>query len=186
MEFLADLWLPIVLNGIALFIASSIAWTVLPHHFSDWKKVDQEDNLIDTVDSMNLPAGAYMFPFAADQKAQTSKEFQERYAKGPRGILMVWNTPNMGANLGLTFLFFLVTSAIVGYVTHIACPPEAVESTFMKVFRVAGTIGILSHGSSGILNGIWFRRPLLTNVIDGIAYGLILGLIFAFCWPAAV
>jgi hypothetical protein len=35
------------------------------------------------------------------------------------------------------------------------------------------------------LNAIWFRRKILGDVIDGIAYGLITGAIFAFLWPGS-
>ena len=42
-------------------------------------------------------------------------------------------------NMACTIVFFLVTSAIIGYVTYVACPPG---TEFMKVFRIAGTIGI--------------------------------------------
>jgi hypothetical protein len=32
MGFVFDLWMPIVLSGIAVFIVSALAWTVFPHH----------------------------------------------------------------------------------------------------------------------------------------------------------
>ena len=90
--------------------------------------------------------------------------------------------PSMPVNMVYTVVFFLVTSLVIGYITYVACPPG---TEFMKVFRIAGTIGILTHASSGILNGIWFKRRLITDIIDGIVFGLILGLIFAFLWPGA-
>ncbi len=185
MEFLTDLWLPIVLNGVALFFASFAAWMILPHHFSDMKKLSEEDKVMDAIRDMNIPPGNYMFPYVTEKKEQSSPEYQEKYSKGPRGTLNMWVMPNMGANLACTFIFFLVTSAIIAYITHVACPPGDEATTFMKVFRVAGTIGILVHGSSGILNGIWFKRRIITDIIDGIAYGLIIGLIFAILWPGA-
>jgi len=30
------LWLPILLSGAVVFVASSLVWMVLPHHKSDW------------------------------------------------------------------------------------------------------------------------------------------------------
>ena len=180
--FLLDLWLPILLCGIALFIASFVSWVILPHHFGDYKKLDDEDGMMEKVRSMNLPAGNYMFPQAESKQAMSSPEYAEKYKQGPRGTLNVYDMPNMGVNLGKTLLFFLLTSAVIGYVTQQACPNG---SEFMKVFRVAGTIGILVHASSGMLNGIWFRTRLIMQFVDGIVYGLILGLIFAALWPAA-
>ncbi len=182
MEFLSDLWLPIVINTVALFFASFAAWTLLPHHFGDLKKLDDQDGFIETIRSKNIPAGNYMFPYASSKQEQTSEAYMEKYKQGPRGLLSVWEMPNMAMNMACTVLFFFVTTAIIAYVTHIACPPGAAETDFMKVFRVSGTIGVLVHGSSGVLNGIWFKRRLVTDIVDGIAYGIILGLIFAICY----
>ena len=57
---------------------------------------------------------------------------------------------------------------------------------FMKVFRFVGTAGILTYGTANILNGIWFGRKMVGDIVDGIAYGLITGAIFAWLWPVAV
>jgi hypothetical protein len=56
----------------------------------------------------------------------------------------------------------------------------------MKVFQFVGTAGILTYGTANILNGIWFGRKMVADIIDGVAYGLITGAIFAALWPAAV
>ena len=182
MEFLIDLWLPILLNGVVLFVLSFVAWVILPHHFNDFSMLPEESDFMDAVERMNIPVGNYMFPYAKSKVEQGSPEYQEKYKVGPRGTLQVFSMPNMGVNMAKTVVFFLVTSAVIGYITYFACPPIA-EGQFMKVFRIAGTIGILVHASSGILNGIWFQRKMLTNFVDGVVYGLILGLIFAFLWP---
>ena len=183
MEFLIDLWLPIILNGVVLFFASFICWMLLPHHFGDKKKLDKEDEVMELINNFGIPPGNYMYPYAASKQEQGSKEYAEKYTKGPRGCLDVWEMPNMGLNMACTFVFFLITSAVIGYISHVACPPDS-NPGFLKVFRIAGTIGILTHASSGILNGIWFKRRLWTDIIDGVAYGLILGLIFAVLWPS--
>ncbi|MGQ0562502.1 MAG: hypothetical protein ACT443_11580 [Gemmatimonadota bacterium] len=39
MEALAALWKPILLAAIVMFIASAIAWMLLPHHGKEWQKV---------------------------------------------------------------------------------------------------------------------------------------------------
>jgi hypothetical protein len=183
MEFLSDLWLPIILVTIVLFFASFVAWMVLPHHFGDWKRLEHEKEIMDAVLRHNIAAGNYMFPHPETKQQQNSAEFQARYARGPRGVLTLWKVPNMGVNLGLTVLFFFVTTAMIAYVTHVACPPRGSGVDFWKVFRVSGTIGMLVHGSSGVLNAIWFRRRIGTDIIDGIVYGLLLGLIMGWLWP---
>ena len=53
----------------------------------------------------------------------------------------------------------------------------------MDVWRFVGTAAILTYSCSAIPNDIWFKRPSVTNVVDGIVYGLVCGLIFASLWP---
>ena len=184
MEFFIDLWLPILLNAIILFFASFAAWVLLPHHFGDKKQLANENEVMKMVRELKIPAGNYMFPYAASKAEQGSKEYQQKYTDGPRGCLDVYDMPSMPKNMIHTIIFFFITSAIIGYVTYLACPPGFTNVNFMRVFRVAGTIGILTHASSGYLNGIWFKRRKFTDVIDGIVYGLIIGLVFASLWPA--
>ena len=185
MEFLTELWLPILLSAVALHFASFLAWVILPHHFSDKKKLEQEDKVMDLVRELNIPPGNYMFPYCHTKQEQGSKEFQEKYEAGPTGLLDVYPKINMGANLAWTFVYFLVTATVIGYITYVACAPSSNETDFMKVFRFAGTVGILTYATSGILNRIWFKARMITDVIDGIVFGLILGLIFAALYPYA-
>jgi hypothetical protein len=178
MGFLA-LWLPILLTGIVLFFASFVAWTVLKHHESDFSKLPDEDQFMSTVRGMNLPAGSYMFPYMTHEQNKDPAMI-ERYTAGPRGKLVVWDTPNMGRNLAMTFVYFLVVAAITAYIAKAALPTEGVG--FGKAFQVTSAIGILVYGSSGLLNAVWFPRRILMDVLDGIAYGVIMGLIFALLW----
>lgn len=184
MDFLMDLWLPILLSAVALHFASFMAWVILPHHFSDKKKLEQEDKVMDLVRELNIPPGNYMFPYVNTKQEQGSKEYQDKYNAGPTGLLDVYPKISMGANLAWTFVYFLVTATVIGYITHVACDPENTRE-FIKVFRFAGTVGILTYASSGMLNRIWFKARMITDFIDGIVFGLILGLIFAALYPYA-
>lgn len=184
MEFVADLWLAIIIATIALWFLSFLAWAVLPHHFGDRKKLADEDGFMAYVRDAKIPPGNYMFPYADSPKAQNSKEFAEKYTEGPRGTLNVYSMPNMGKNMLLTILYFFITVFTIAYIVHVACPPGTPGTDFMKVFRIAGTIGILNYASSGVLNRIWFTERMWTEILDGIVYGLVLGLIFAAMWPS--
>ena len=179
MEFLIDLWLPILVGSIALYICSCISWMALPHHFGDRKKLACETEVMDWVREQSIPPGNYMFPYGETHSEQGTKEFRERYEKGPTGTLNVYAPANMVVNCLKTFLYFVVTVLTIGYITHVACPPAAETTDFMRVFRIAGTIGILTYASSGVLNRIWFVSRQWTEIVDGIAYGLVLGLIMA-------
>ena len=180
MEFLHLLWLPILLSAVALQIASTIAWTIAPHHNSDWKRLPEEDEVMAALRKTGATAGNYMFPYCLHGSDMKSKEMQEKFAAGPRGSVALWDLPNMGANMFWTFVFFLVTVIAIGYAAFAAMGTGA---GFTRVFQVVGTIAILTYSAAGIPNGIWFKRPILTNLIDGICYGLIVAAIFAWRWP---
>ena len=182
MEFLFDLWLPILVGTFVLWILSFVAWAVLPHHFGDRSKIDNEEGLMEYI--REVPPGNYFFPYCGSSKEQTDKAYMERYTAGPRGTLNIYNMPNMPSNMIRTILYFFVTIFTIAYITHVACPPGDAATTFMKVFRVAGTIAVLNYASSGVLSRIWFTERMWTNIVDGIVYGITLGLIFAFFWPA--
>ena len=81
-----------------------------------------------------------------------------------------------------TIFYFFVTVSTIGYITHVACPPESEGLDFMRVFRIAGTISILTYATSNVLHRVWFKKRIWTEIIDGIVYGLVLGLIFAAFW----
>ena len=186
MEFFIDLWIPIVVATLALHFSSMIAWVVLTHHHGDHAVLPGEEDLMDWVGDQKIPAGSYMFPYANTSTELNSKEYQQRYKTGPRGALHIYHPVNMVVNMAKTLLYFLVTVATIGYITHVACPPNIETTNFLRVFRIAGTIGILTYASSGVLDRIWFVRKIWTSVLDGIAFGLIAGLLFAVLWPYAV
>lgn len=185
MEFLVDLWLPILVATAVLWILSFVAWVVLPHHFGDFAKLDKEDELMDAIRQADVAAGNYMLPQSGSKQEQGSKEYQEKYMAGPRATLNVYSVPNMGVNMALTIAYFLVTALTIAYITNVACPAGDDATDFMKVFRVAGTIGVLTYASSGILHKVWFKAKMWTDMLDGAVYGVALGLIFAALWTYA-
>lgn len=186
MEFLVDFWLPIFATTTALWISSTVAWMLLPHHFGDRRKIQCEDELMKFVGDKNIAAGNYMFPYPEKASDMNKPEHMERYQKGPRGTLNVYDEASMPANIGLTILYFAVTVTTIAYITNLTCQPSDTSTNFMRVFRVAGTIGILTYASNSVLNRIWFRQRVWTDIVDGIAYGLLVGVIFASLWKYPV
>lgn len=182
MEFFIDLWLPILIGTVVLFFLSFLFWAVLPHHFGDHKKLPDEDAFMDFLRSQNIPPGNYIYPCAAKASEQHSKENVEKYTAGPRGLLDLYEMPVMPVNMAKTILYFFVTVSTIGYITHVACPPASEGLDFMRVFRIAGTIAILTYATSNVLNRVWFKKRVWTEILDGVIYGLVLGLIFASFW----
>ncbi|MCA9054325.1 MAG: hypothetical protein KDA75_10840, partial [Planctomycetaceae bacterium] len=76
-----DLWLPILLAGLATHILSTIAWMALPHHKPEWNPLTAEDELIDLLDSRQIPADQYIFPFARDPAAMKDEAYLSKQGK---------------------------------------------------------------------------------------------------------
>jgi hypothetical protein len=179
-----SLWLPIVVSGVALFFASWLAWMMLPHHKKEWRGLANEDAVMSLIRSGGVAPGQYMFPYASCAADMGSAEHKAKMQAGPNGNLVVWPGPvNMGVNMLCTIVFFSVVSFVIAYLAAMVIAPGA-DRWF--VFRFVGTAGILTYGSANILNGIWFGRKMFGDIMDGIAYGLITGGIFAWLWPAAI
>jgi len=182
---LASLWLPIVLSAVVVFIASSIAWMVLPHHKADIKKLPNEAEFTRTLSEMDIPPGTYMWPNCENNAEMKSEEFKQRYEEGPWGNMnIVPRKPNFALNLMLMFVFYLVVSAIVGYLTSQARAPGA---DFLAVFEFASIGAFAGYCLGGFPHSIFFGRPVravFTDFVDGVVHALLTGVVFAWLWPA--
>lgn len=188
MEFIADLWLPIVLSSVFVFVASSILHMVISIHKNDWKKIPGEDSVMDELRGESLQPGQYMFPFPGSMKEMCSPEMIEKFKKGPVGYLTMLpnGPPNMNKCLVLWFLYTVLVSFFVAYVGDIVLSPA---TEFMTVFRVIGTVAVLVYGIASIPDAIWKGQRWNTTlkfVFDGVVYGLVTGITFAWLWPDAV
>jgi hypothetical protein len=59
-----DLWLPIVLSAVFVFVASSLIHMVLQSHKSDYGKLAAEPRVLDELRAHAIPPGTYAFPCA--------------------------------------------------------------------------------------------------------------------------
>jgi hypothetical protein len=188
MQFLAALWLPILLSAVIVFIASSIMHMVLPYHKSDYRQLPDEDKLLATLRPAGLQRGVYVFPFCTHQNMK-SPEIQEKYKQGPVGILTVFPSgpPVMPKFLGLWFAYSLIISVVVAYLTAHAHPLVLAHGApFRPVFRVAGTAAFLAYGLANLSNGIWKGQPwgnVIKEVVDGLVYALLTAGTFGWLWP---
>lgn len=178
-EFLSALWMPIVVSAVFVWIASFFMHMVFPHHKSEWKGLPDEAKVLAALEG--IPAGQYMFPWGtmADMK---SPEFIAKQEKGPVGTLGIWSgRVNMGANLLLTFIFFLVVSVFVGYLGWHSLPPA---SHYLKVFQICGAASFMAHGMGWMPNVIWFRtKGFWANVFDALVYAGVTAGTFGWLWP---
>ena len=143
---LASLWLPILLSAVIVFVAAFVAWTVLPHHRSDWVQVPNEDALLQALRELRLERGQYMFPQQTTPEGAKVEGAREKLEKGPRGSLIIWDMPKMGKNLAFYFLFCLGVSFMVAYVGYAARIPAGED--YLHVFRVLGTVAFLAYSAA--------------------------------------
>lgn len=178
-----DLWLPILVSGVVVFVISAAIWMVFPHHKKDVKILPDDSSIPEQ--TKGLKPGTYMWPNCegADMK---SEEFKKRFNEGPWGSINVLGAkPNMLRNMIASVVVFLVISLFVGYITSLARPAGA---EFLEVFRVAGAAAVAAYCLGWMPNAIWFGKPgrfWLTDLVDEVVYAVVTGLVFAWLWPAA-
>ncbi len=185
MTGLETLWLPILLSSVMVFVASSIIHMATPLHKGDYRKVPDEDKLMDALRPMAIPPGDYMVPRPSSMKDMKSPEFAEKMKKGPVMMLTVFPSgkPGMGRNLALWFLYTIVVGIFAAYVAGRALPPGA---HYLRVFRFAGTAAFLSYSVALWQLSIWYRRAWSTTIkmtVDGLIYALLTAGTFGWLWP---
>lgn len=183
--FITELWLPILLSAVFVFIASSIIHMALPLHKGDLKKLPGEDKILAEMRAQGLRPGAYMFPCPESMKELGSPEMIEKCRLGPVGLMNISpsGAPGMGKNLLEWFLYSLLISIFVAYIGEVALDRGAAS---MAVFRLVGTAAILAYATRSIPESIWHRQPWSITfkfAMDGVVYGLITGATFGWLWP---
>src|SRR2546423_15111364 len=80
---LAALWLPILLSAVAVFVLSSLIHMLSGWHESDYPKVPNQDKGMDTMRSLNIPAGDYFIPRPESRAEMRSPQFEGMLKMGP-------------------------------------------------------------------------------------------------------
>ena len=185
MVALTELWLPILLSAVGVFIASSIVHMVIPWHKNDYPALPNEKAVRDALRPFAMPPGDYMVPRPANQAEMRSQAFMDSYLQGPNFVITV--LPNqrwsMGTSLAQWFVYCLVISIFAAYVTGRALGPGA---EYLNVFRFAGVTAFLGFSAALWQMSIWYRRNTavtLKSTIDGLLYALVTAGFFGWLWP---
>jgi hypothetical protein len=185
MEFLADLWIPIVLSSMIVFLASSVLHMMIPLHKGDYKKLAGEAKVLEEIRNQGIKPGAYAFPFPASMKEMGTPEMKEKYNQGPVGFLTVLpnGVPAMGKSLVQWFLFSLLIGVFIAYIASLALAPG---TPYRMVYRVTGAIAVLAYAVPVIYESIWRGQSWGTTLkfmFDGVVYGLLTAGVFGWLWP---
>jgi hypothetical protein len=185
MTELSALWLPILLSAVIVFVVSSLIHMVLPWHKGDYRRVPNEDKVMDALSPFAIQPGDYMVPCPSTAKDMRSPEFMEKLKKGPVLILtVVPNGPtSMGKNLSLWFLYAVIVSYFAAYIAGRALP---VGAEYLRVFRFIGAAAFLGYAVALWQMSIWYRRAWSTTIkatVDGLIYSLLTAGTFGWLWP---
>jgi hypothetical protein len=188
---LGSLWLPILLAAVFVFVASSLIHMILPYHRTDFKKLPDEDGVMESLRKFAIPAGEYMFPCSTgDMAAMRSEAFKDKVRRGPVGVMTVFaprpdgNPFGIGAQMAQWFVYCVVVGVFAAYIAGRALAPGA---EYLQVHRFAGATAFIAYSVAGWQRSIWYRQPWSTtvkNTFDALVYGLLTGGTFGWLWPS--
>jgi hypothetical protein len=183
MVSLLDLWLPILLSAVLVFVASSVIHMALRWHSKDFEKLAAEDAVMDALRAFNLGPGDYAAPLPSSMAHMSSAEFKAKQARGPSFVLTILRTTSMGPNLVKWFVYSIVIALFAAYVASVVLPAGA---PYMTVFRVTGTVAFAGYALALWQSWIWYSRSLgytVRSTVDGLVYALLTGGAFGWLWP---
>src|SRR5678815_5057432 len=99
----AQLWLPVVLAAVLIFVASSLIHMVLKWHNSEYRALPDEEATRAAM--RGAAAGQYALPYIGDFKRMKEPEMQRKFTEGPVAFVTVRpsGSINMGAPLAMWF-----------------------------------------------------------------------------------
>jgi hypothetical protein len=182
---LVDLWLPILLSTLAVFLISSLMHTVIPWHKNDFPKMPKEDAVMDALRPLDIAPGEYLMPRPGSMEEMRTAEFKEKMKRGPVVMLNVFpkGSMNMGKSMGLWIVYVAVIALFAAYIAGRALPAGA---PYLSVFRFAGATTFISFSMALWQMSIWYNRPwsmVIKETVDGLIYALVTAGIFGWLWP---
>jgi hypothetical protein len=182
---LAQLWIPIVLAAVLVFVASSLIHMVFKWHNPDFRKLANEDEVRAIIRAGSASPGQYVIPHCADMKAMQDPAFVQKFVEGPIGLLTLRanGAPAMGPMLAMWFAYTLAISLVAAY---LAANTLAQGASVVQVARVTGTAAFLAYAGGSVQNAIWMGKPwgsAAKDILDALIYGALTAGALAWLWP---
>lgn len=179
-----------VLGGIAMFIWSAIAHMVLPLGEVGVQELSSEIPLLDAMkSSLGERRGFFVFPGmhmdlakTEQEKADFKKQYEERLAAGPVGLLVYHPTRKFafGRWLTIEFITELVQALLV-----VALLAQTRLTTFGGRVAFVTVAGILAAITTNVSYWNWYGFPrrytaayMFTEIVGFFLVGLIAALVF--------
>jgi len=179
-----SLWLPVLLAAVLVFVVSSLIHMFTPWHKGDVGGVPGEDEAMAALRRLKVPPGDYVMPYASSMEAMRDPDYVKKLEAGPAVFMTVWKgTTSMTSNLIGWFIYTIVVGVFAGYVAGAALPAG---SSYLEVFRFAGTTAFAGYSLALAQNSIWWRRDWgMTgrSMLDGLLYACLTAGAFGWLWP---
>jgi hypothetical protein len=175
---MTELWLPIVIATVLVFLASALIWTVLNVHKHEWAPLPAEDRIVPALREATIRPGQYYFPAA--------KMTQGAGVEGPSGYVYVDGpgATDMRRSIAYAILFNLVIALTVAYLAGRTLEPG---EAYLAVFRVVGTVALLAYGAAHFTYAIWFSHAWSAawkHLAEAIVYAGLMAGVFGWLWPS--
>jgi len=171
------------MSAVFVFVVSSIIHMALPWHKCDYRKIPNEDQVMDALRSLNIPRGDYMVPRCDSMKEMRTPEFKAKMQRGPVfTATFMSGEMAMGKSLLLWFVYLLVVSYFAAYVGAHA---GALSSFAIHSRRIIGITAFLGYGGALCQNSIWYQRSWGTTIrslIDSVIYAAVTAATFGCLW----
>ena len=186
MGALLQLWLPILLSAVSVFIASSLIHMLFKWHNSEYRGFANEDAVRAAINQGGAKPGIYFIPNMADCSKEQMQDpvFQAKFTEGPVAKIIVRpaGAMSMGKPLLLWFLLALLVAAAAGCVAFFAVG----AGDGNRGGQIVGVVTLLAYGVGSVVQGIWWGAPwrsVLKDLLDAIIYAVVSALAFCWLWP---
>ena len=184
MTFLIELWAPILLSAVIVFVVSSLIHTALQYHKNDYGQLKDETPIQNALSGFNIPAGDYFLPYCAGGEAMKSEEYKEKVKKGPVMVMTVF--PAGGFGMAKSMILWFVYCVIVGiFAAYIASHTLDATTHYLEVFRIVGAAAFMGYSLALMQASIWYKkswRSTIVSMVDGFIYALLTAGVFGWLW----
>jgi hypothetical protein len=184
---LLQLWLPILVSAIGVFLASSLIHMVFKWHNSEYKALPNEDAVRSVLNAAKLEAGLYSTPHCTDMKEIETEAMQQKFREGPVALITLRapGAPAMGRYLVQWFLLNLVVAALGGM---LALQTMGIHAHPHYAGHFIGLFSLFVYGCGSVQESIWMGRPwsaTVKNLLDALIYGTVSAIAFWQLWPSS-
>jgi hypothetical protein len=179
---LFDLWLPILVSAVAVFVAAAVICVATPFHRRDFLAHERSDEVAEWIRRNRPERGRYTVGWSVPRKGERPADPPP---DGPRSLLLVDYGPMpFGKSLGAWLLHLGVVATLVGYLASLALGPGA---RGLDVFRVTSVAALLAHGGGALPRAIWDGVPwrlVPAALFDAVVHAAVTGAVFVWLWPS--